>query len=372
MNNKKKILFLILGLPRGGAERVVVDQINLLDRNLFVPYLCLLNNNLKNDFLSEVALGDEYKKILPFRNLFDWQAWKRIITWIKQENFDVIYTHLFFANLVGRLAGKIVGIKKIIVVEHNVYLKRNFIERLTNKFLSLATNKIIAVSSSVKDYLVGVEKLNSQKIEVIYNGIDLDKYVFDKEKREKLRTFFGLSETDFVVLSVGRISKQKNYSLLLNIADELNNCNHESVYFFIAGDNSNFLGKQLSDNVRTMNLLNHVFFLGPRDDIADLLSFADVFLMTSDWEGLSIALIEAMATGLPVVVKNIPSLEEMTGLNNQFGLIAENKKDFVEKIIKLKKDVDSFEYYKQKSLDRSKDFSIENNVKKIENLFLDI
>jgi len=108
-----------------------------------------------------------------------------------------------------------------------------------------------------------------------------------------------------------------------------------------------------------------------RDDIPDLLSVADVFMMTSGWEGFGLALVEGMANGKPALVNNISTLKEIVGSDGRYGLVAGDQKEFANFLVKLKKDKMFYEKYANLALRRSVDFSLEENIKQITKLFLE-
>ncbi len=369
---RKRVLFLIFNLKQGGgAERVLTDQMNGLDKDIFDYSLCVLNKDVDNVLLEEIKIPKSNKKILNFKSLFDASSWFEIIKWLRDNRFDVVYSHLFFANFVGRIAGTIAGIEKIISTEHNVYLDRGFIERFANKTLSYFSYKIVAVSESVKQYLVDFEGVKENKIKVIYNGIDLKKYNFDQLDRETKRTELGLLKDDWVVVSVGQVSVQKNYDLLIDVAGEVNKIKENKTHFLIVGGDPSGLVKGLMEKSKQLDLLGVVNFLGLRGDVPALLSAADVLIMTSSWEGFGLALVEGMASGKPVIVNDISTLREIVGENNDFGLVGKNKEEFADFLIKLRKDKSFYEKYKNLSLMRSKNFSVENNIKQLTALFLE-
>ncbi|MFA6405696.1 MAG: glycosyltransferase [Candidatus Paceibacterota bacterium] len=369
---KKKVLFLIFNLEKGGgAERVLIDQINNLDKEIFERSVCILNSSIDADFFQSILIPAENKKVIHFNSFFSISSWLKIILWMRKNNFDIVYSHLFFANLVGRVAGKISGVKRVIVVEHNVYLSRRYFQRLANRILSSFSYKVVAVSESVKNYLIDREGINYNKISVVYNGVNLNKYIFDSENRSVLRNNLKLSEDDFVVLSIGQVTLQKNYDLLVDIAHEVNKVLGEKIYFFIAGGDDGSLGDKLKTRINEFGLRDIVNFLGLRDDIPDLLSGADVFMMTSSWEGFGLALVEGMANGKPVLVNNISTLKEIVGQDGRYGLVARDQKEFANFLVKLKKDKMFYEKYANLALRRSADFSLEENIKQITKLFLE-
>jgi len=369
---KIRVLFVIRDLfSVGGAERVVIDQINNLDKDIFDCFLCVLGGDMKKPLTELVNIDLKKTKKIPFESLLDIRSWIDFIRWLRTEGFDIIYSHLFFANFVGRISGKLVGIKKIISVEHNVYLDHSFIQRFVNFLLSFITHKIIAVSGSVKNYLMNKELIRSSKIEVVYNGVDLKRYFFNNDARNEIRKNFDLGERGGVIISVGRVTEQKGYDVLLSVANEIINNRKFPICFWIVGPNNDDFGKKMKKRVSDYHLSGYVHFLGSRDDVPDLLSAADMFFMPSKWEGFGLVLIEAMANGKPAVVSNIDTLKEIVGDNNDFGLTGNNEKEFADILIKLESDKLFYEKYEKLSLKRASNFNLERNIKGISNLFLE-
>ena len=174
--------------------------------------------------------------------------------------------------------------------------------------------------------------LKLKKSYIIFNGIDIKRYCYNKNARKKIRREFLLSENDKIITNVGRLENEKNQLKIIDIAK--NDCfsNHK---YFIVGDGSLFdrLKKEILNNC----LEKKVFLLGERKDIPDLLSASDLFLLTSIMEGLGIVLIEAQASGLQCIVSEAIPLEAdlKLGLFNQIDLDS-NWNELINKLLSIK------------------------------------
>jgi len=363
---KIRLLVALNSMNIGGIQKLVADQLSYLNRDIFDIFLVVMMQypDLK-DFYGYLPKDITVYK-LNFKNFLDFKEWFKLIKLLFKTKPQVVKTAMFFTNIIFRVLKPWFNYF-LFTEEHNVYLSRNFFERFFNRITSSLVTKILAVSNSVKDYLVKIEKIKADKVEVIYNGVDLEKYVFLNERRLVERKFYRLDK-QFVILSIGRVSIQKNYQLLLEVAYEVNILRKEEIYFFVAGDNTNHLGEELKKQLEVLGLAKFVYFLGVQKNIPDLLNLADAFLMTSLWEGFGLALIEAMANGKPVVVNNIHTLKELLGENNEFGLVGKNKEEIVDFLIKLKNDKDFYKKYQKQSLARAQDFSLKKHLEKITGL----
>src|SRR3989344_2722486 len=119
-DKKLKILFAIGRLSVGGAEKLLVKQLPVVDVGKFDPYLLTLFSEQKDSFASEIILSPDHWKKLDFRSLFDLISWFRLFNFLRKEKFDVVVTSLFSANLIVRIAAILAGIPAIISYEHNL------------------------------------------------------------------------------------------------------------------------------------------------------------------------------------------------------------------------------------------------------------
>ena len=163
------------GSGLGGAERLVVDDINEMLRRGYSVHLLTLKNESKFSLANELKLDKKYWKTIDFSllNIFDWL---KIYKYIKDEKSDIVFTHLWFSNTIMRIICKMAGLKNVISFEHNIYDKIKT-EKMygVDRFLQKWCKKIVAVSSAVKESLI-LHGIKEDRITVIHNGIDISKY----------------------------------------------------------------------------------------------------------------------------------------------------------------------------------------------------
>lgn len=229
----------------------------------------------------------------------------RLMRFLRQKRWrdvEVIHVHLFPAQLWVALAlAKIRPRAPIITTEHNTFNRRRatLAGRLLDRFTLRAYRKIICVSHATQSALENWQPQTRDKLITVQNGIDLTRFEPPIQKNH--------AKTP-IILAVGRISAQKNYATALQAIALLKN---EDFRFQIAGQDE--MNGEMQHLARELGLEARVEFLGYQGDIPALLSQADIFLLTSHWEGLSLAIVEAMAVGLPVVVPDVPGMDEVVG-----------------------------------------------------------
>ncbi|MDD3711061.1 MAG: glycosyltransferase [Patescibacteria group bacterium] len=311
MNNNKKIkvLHIMPTLSSGGAERLVLDLLSNFSSDLFETELLLFNGQ---GFFYKEALNKNIKITVLKKNFkFDLINFIRIYKKIKSFSPDIIHTHLG-ADIYGLLAGKLAGVKNIISTEHNVLLNNKKIYNFFKKIISKHFSKIIAVSSVIKKELIDNFALSSERVLVIYNGVDVDKF----------SDFHKIKKTDKIIIgSVGRLSYQKNYSLLLKALADLENDNFKCL---IVGEGD--LRARLEGEIKALKLDDKVELLGEINNIPEFLSQLDFFVLPSRWEGLGIVLLEAGLIGLPVLASATGGILDIISDNKTGKLFKNNDK----------------------------------------------
>ena len=157
----------------------------------------------------------------------------------------------------------------------------------------------------------------------IYHGVDREEFFPDSEERKIMREKFNISESEIVVISVARLAKEKCIDRLINAFDEIYK-NFNNLWLFIVGDG--YLYDDLKSLANQKRSGEKIKFLGFQENVARFLKMSDIFVLPSDNEGLSIALMEAMATGLIVVATKTPGSAEIIkdGVN---GFLVERSKE---------------------------------------------
>ncbi len=297
--NKLNILYIIWSLDQGGAERVVIDLAKNSNRNKFNITICCLNK--LGVYAPELAKNDI--EIIPlFKHpKFDPFIIYKISKIIAQRKIDIVVTHLWTSNLWGRIAAYLSGVKVIIATEHTTDENRSLYYHLADRILAKISTKIIAVSSSVKEFHQKRSKIPSEKFEVINNGIEIDKFNISINRNQK-REEFHLQPNDFVIGLFGRFVPAKAHEVLLrSLKNVIKTHPHVKVLFVGSGPTE----KNIKKIAKNLGLLEQVTFAGFRKDVPELYKILDLFVLTSNREGFPITLLEAMSSGIPTIVTNV-------------------------------------------------------------------
>ncbi len=307
MENKFKVLYVFAALPVGGAEQVLVTELNGLRRELFSPLVCVISEKGPvGEIIEQMGIP-----LIPLhrmkKNQFDYGIIREIKDLIRQEKIVLVHTHLYDGGKYGRIAARMAKVPAIVHTVHNVYVKRRTKYHLINWILSFFTDRIIAVSESVKDSVVHYDRINRSKIQVIYNGIDLTR--FDSPlSRKEIRAGLGIETEEFAIGVIARLEEQKGHRYLLEALSQIPE-SLASLKILIVGDGQ--LRSVLEAETKKRGLSSKVFFLGTRKPITPILKALDLFLLPSLWEGFSMAILEAMAAGVPVIATRVGGAGEV-------------------------------------------------------------
>jgi len=308
---KINILYIINKLAIGGAERQLVELLKGLDKSRFNPLLVCLERG--GGFTEDVKA----LKIPIYYIERKWR-WDPLVVWklrefIKKNKINIIHTYLSLASIYGAIVGKLT---KTPIVNSSIRKAssfggyyRNFLVKLSCKL----SNIIISNSIAGVNYFFN-KKHN--KIKVIYNGVDFSRFKISKNKYQ-IKKELGLSNFENIVSMVSRIEEGKGHLTLISSAKIILKY-YPKTCFLIVGDGS--LRPQLENFVHQQNLQKNILFLGFRKDIPEIFSISDVAVNCSDSEGISNAIIEAMAIGVPVVATDIGGNREII-INGETGFL---------------------------------------------------
>jgi len=359
----KKILFVINNFSLGGAERLVADQINNLDRTRFQPFILTLLAEPEKSLLPEVKAASEKKWQVRVRGLWDLSAVLKIKRLIQENKIDIVITNLFLANTFGRAGARLAGVKNIFSYEHSVYKDKRAWQIIVDKILARFTKKIFVGAKDVLDFTARQEKIPAEKFALNYNAADFKRLRLNPEKRGELRQKFGVTENALVIAAAGRLIEQKGHKYLIEAMAELGS----DVFCLIFGQG--VLEKTLREQIQSLGLSRQVKLAGlaPMEEI---LSVADIFVLPSLWEGLSIALVQALSVGLPIVATNVSGSNEAVR-DNENGLLVSPKDRgaLAAALQKLISDASLRERLGLAAKASADKFSIEENLKRLEHEF---
>lgn len=309
MENKDKnaplIVHMIDELPRDGAEMLLVDLMRLRMPGCRYQIVCLIRGGpLEQDFQ---RLGIPVK-IFGRRHKFDIGLVFRVAAWLRKEKVDVVHTHLFTADTYGRLAARIAGVPAVFSTVHNIVNPwkgsgRKAIDRL---FARLST-AVVGCSEEVTQTLASRDKIPVAKLVSIPNGIDLQK--FSSFSGAGVREEFGLPVERQLIGVVGRLHEQKAHDDLFRALALLPQVRARQLTCLVIGTGD--LLAPLTQLVKELGLEDCVIFTGMRTDVPRLVAALDVFVMSSRWEGLPIALLEAMASAKAVLCTRVGGIPDV-------------------------------------------------------------
>lgn len=308
----KTILYLSTSSGPGGAERVISNLATSLDPERYRAILCLFRPGWIQE-RSESRGVRTY--IIPTHGMTDWRWALQFKRLLRQEQVDVIHAHEFDANVQGAFVATLSGIPLIATVHGKNYFWEKFRRRLAYRWVSRRAT-MVAVSENLKQFIVEKVGASPDRIKVVYNGVDAPKQC-DPAEVNACRKELGLPENNQIVGVVGNLYPVKGHQYLIEgIPAVLQKCSNTSFVFAGRGD----LETTLKEQVHRLGLEARVHFLGLRQDISRILALLDVFVLPSLSEGLSMAILEAMIAGKPVVATQVGGNPELV-LDGETGFL---------------------------------------------------
>lgn len=231
-----------------------------------------------------------------------WQARALVKSWQP----DVIHAHMVHANLFARALTRIVRCPPLVCTAHSFREGgplRMLAYRLTDRWTHLTTH----VSNDGRNGMIDAGGVPDERILVMPNGIDVDRFRPDPALRQATRERLGIGPDTRLVLNVGRLAPEKAQDLLIRGFAQVDL--RLTAHLMIAG--SGTLQEALVTQIAELNQVPRITLLGPRDDIPALLNAADVFVLSSNIEGLPMVLVEALACGCPAVATDAPGVAEV-------------------------------------------------------------
>ena len=376
-----KILVLHGHLSMGGEERVLLNVLrNLVELNYDVDLLITWNHKENNLFENEIPkkvnyefLFDSYNgKNKLIKEIYRIKAkttyLKKIEKKIKNEKYDIVID--YSSNLL-----KYDNFDIKIPVFAWIHFSLTFGEKLTlektkkYKKQYKKYSKIFAITRVMKEEFINKVGIDEKKVELVYNPIDLK--LIQKKAENVEKKYENYLKQDYF-LQVSRLTQQKQPEHLVDIYYKLKQSGIKEKLYFIGDGEKKEIIKQ---KIKEYNLENDIILLGQIENPYPFFKNAKLFVHTAKYEGLPTVLLESLALGTPVVSYDCPTgPRDILGKNSEYGeLISLNDKDmFVEKVLELMNSKEKYEKYKNLSLIRANDFSMENNKVKLKELIENI
>ncbi len=332
--NNLKVMHIIHNLRRAGAQEVVRILSEYLVKDGCVPIVCtFIDGPIGRDL---EKLGIQVEVLRPRRYSILALPWfiidlihirQELVQLVKKHEIDIIQTHILemFDFLVLTLKFS-TDLKIVLWTVHNVdflpteknwLLKpKRVVYRLLYRLMAQGVSKFIAVSDEVREAVISQIGIIQDKVITIANGVDVKRYECIDDGT-LLRQHLALESDSRLITVVGRLTTQKGHCYLITAAADVL-FHHPNVHFLFVGEGK--LKESLQAQAQTLGVSEHIHFLGMRHDVPNILAASEIFVLPSLWEGLSIALIEAMAASKPIVATSVSGTNEVME-NNKTGLI---------------------------------------------------
>ena len=303
MSSPVKVAHVVHQLDVGGLERVVINLIKHMPRDRWAPSLYCLR---AGGILVEELIADGY----PVRH-FDKQdglsisLFPRIARTMRDDGIQIVHCHNYGALLYGAIASRMAKTRGTVYTAHGVYSGVRLAKLRAARMVPV--DKILAVSDDARDEMLALGRLRASDVSTLPNGIDTSVFNTNNDAAG-LREELGLAQDAPVFGIVARLSPEKMHQTLLEAFAKLLQT-IPSARLLIIGDGP--IRSELESSAETLGVMGPAVFLGERKDVPRLLKAFDVFVLASRLEGLSLTLLEAAATGLPIVATDVGGNSEV-------------------------------------------------------------
>jgi glycosyltransferase involved in cell wall biosynthesis len=298
-----KVLWLIKGLGLGGAEKLLALSAPHVDRARFdyeVAYFLPWKDALAPDLRAAGVPITCFNHKRPF----DLRIVGTVARFLRERKVDLVHIHLPYSGVVGRAAARLGGVPSVVYTEHNVQERYHPLTRLANQATMRMCDLTSAVSEEVRQSLLRSRLARQSRVLTIQNGVDVDglqQAAVGADVRDEL----GIPREAAIVGVVNGFRPQKRLDVWIDAARRIAEA-HAATAFVLVGDGP--IHAEVREWAARAGLNGRVWFTGLRHDAARLIAAFDVFMMSSDFEGLPVAVLEAMALGKPVVATSVGGL----------------------------------------------------------------
>ena len=362
--NRKKVVFAINNLGMGGAENMLVEQVKQMDKGQFEIIVMTILPNKEGNIIDKLPKNITFME-LNLTGIFDLRGVYRLSTFLRKEKVDAVITSLFDANLLGRVAAILARVPVIISSELNVSEDKRYWQIFADWILSLFTKKILVSSNEVLDFTSEQEHIPKNKFQLNFNAIPL-RLGDVRETRDAVLKKYGLSTEGSYIVNAGSLTPQKGQKFIIEAVRLMKESGVSNFKVLIFG--RGVLKDELTKQIESLGLESDVLFMGFAS-IDDIMAISDIFTLPSLWEGLSIALLNSMDAGCPIVATRVSGTNEALVDGDSALLITPGSStEMAKAFTRLLKDKDLRQRLSEGAKEQVKKFSIEKNVKVIENL----
>lgn len=366
----KKILFLIHDLGQGGAEKVLINLVNNMNRAKFdVSVIALFGGGVNEQFLaSDIHYRAVFSKEFPGNShLMKLLTPKQLHKLCVKEEYDIEVSYLEGPSA-RVISGCTNSETKLVTWIHSVHTSQ---KQLASSFRSIEEmqgcyarfDRVICVSNHIRETLCELLPIR-EKSSVLYNTIESEEVI-----RKSLEVAEEIEEDEKIrLVSVGTLKEVKGFERLLRIVKRLTEEDY-SIKLYLLGEGP--LKNRLQNYISENGLDDVVKMLGYQLNPYKFVSKCHLFVCSSYSEGFSTAVTEALVVGTPVCTVEVSGMKEMLGENNEYGVVTENSEEMLYTAVKgLLDNPDQLELYCEKAAERGTFFSKENTIRAVEEMLL--
>lgn len=304
---RPRLLILTVGFTVGGAEKLVLITAPRLQRAGFeVTVACLkgwgdLGDDLQARGVRAIALGGTGR--------YDLKVVGRLLSILRRDRIQILHAHLFLANLVARVLGRIAGVPVVITTHHDTDVWMGIRHRLAERLTAPLSHAVVACSEAVRRYAIEAHGLRPGLVRTLRNAIEVPAPLPDPAARDRLRRDLGAGPEDPLIGTVGRLDEPKKGLSVFLAAARLLAAEFPRARFAIVGDGP--ARSALEARAAREGVGHRTVFAGERRDVPSVMGAFDLFVQPSLWEGFGITLLEAMAAGTPVVASRVGGVPEV-------------------------------------------------------------
>lgn len=323
----KKLLFVIHGLPMGGAERFLITLLNYFTEVHYETHLILLSND--DDLQKELN-----KQVYVYKVLKDSRYDITVVSRLRKVIADIDPTSIICINTYAYFLTKLASFPNpkysIVLSPHTTrpFSLYNYLQNIIYYRFVSKKDKIIYLCNAQMNYLKNIYRIGRHKSFIVYNGINTDYFspsIVPTDDVAKLKLQLGIEYNDKVIVQVARIQPEKRHEDAIKALSQLNAKYGRTVHLLLVGGGSIRIKNHLLNLVRQLGMQANVHFLDTQQDVRLFYKAADLFTLTSKSETFSLAALEAMSFGLPVVITEVGGAREMvTNYKNGFMVPVKN------------------------------------------------
>lgn len=350
----------------GGVEAVIMNYYRNIDRTkIQFDFICDSDStNIPYDEIKKlggkVIICPPYQKVLKYE--------KFLIDLFKKNNYKIVHSNINALSVFPLRAAKKAGVPIRIAHSHSTTnkkeWKKNLMKQALRPFSKKYATDYFACSELAGRWLFGDRTFEQEKVTIINNAIDLDKFKYSKKIGKEKRKELGIKDDTLVIGHIGRFVAQKNHTFLIDIFNELHKKKKNSILLLIG---QGPLMDAIKEKVEMLGISDSVKFLGQRGDVDELYQVFDVFCLPSLYEGLPVVGVEAQATGNLCILSDDMTKETKVLDTTEFLSLKQSAQEWADTILILLK---TYKKHNTKDEISKYGFNIENEAKKLEKIYL--